>query len=534
MKKIITIALITFCYSLHAQEINIIPKPVDMKPGKGNFILSEKTVIVVEDESNKPSANFFNDYLKKYYDLDLRIVKNSKDNFILFNTIVENSNPHPEGYNLKAGKSSIEINGFSDAGTFRGVQTLIQLLPVNRQQVTGNQQLKIPFVTITDYPRFQYRGMHLDVSRHFFPVSYIKKYIDFIALHKMNYFHWHLTDDQGWRIEIKKYPKLTQVGAWRDGTIIGKYPGTGNDDIRYGGYYTQDEIKEIVKYAAGRFITVIPEIDMPGHCMAALAAYPKLGTKPDSVYSVAQTWGIFGKLNNVLAPTDYAIHFMEDVLDEVMQLFPSKYIHIGGDEVSKIWWHNCSFCQQLMKEKGMKDEHELQSYFIRQIEKYVTSKGKTIIGWDEILEGGLAPNAVVMSWRGETGGIAAAKQHHYVIMTPSNPLYLNQSQVKNDDSLTANGYNPIENVYNYEPVPKELDQQDSKYILGAQGNLWTEYISNPRKVEYMLFPRMSALSEVLWSKKEDRNWDDFKKRMATQFKRYDLWNVNYSKAHFEN
>jgi hexosaminidase len=230
---------------------------------------------------------------------------------------------------------------------------------------------------------------------------------------------------------------------------------------------------------------------------------------------------------------------MEDVLDEVMQLFPSKYIHIGGDEVSKIWWHNCTFCQQLMKEKGMKDEHELQSYFIRQIEKYVNSKGRTIIGWDEILEGGLAPNAVVMSWRGEKGGIAAAKQQHYVIMTPSNPLYLNKSQVKNDDSLTANGYNPVEDVYNYEPVPKELNQQQSKYILGAQGNLWTEYISNPRKVEYMLFPRMSALSEVLWSKKEDRSpiaagWNDFKKRMASQFKRYDLWNVNYSKAHFEN
>jgi hexosaminidase len=264
--------------------------------------------------------------------------------------------------------------------------------------------------------------------------------------------------------------------------------------------------------------------------MAALAAYPQLGTRPDSVYKVAQTWGIFGKFNNVLSPTEYAIHFMEDVLDEVMQLFPSKYIHIGGDEVSKMWWHNSEFCQQLMKEKGMKDEGELQSYFIQRIEKYVNSKGRIIIGWDEILEGGLAPNAVVMSWRGEKGGIAAAKQNHYVIMTPNNPLYLNQSQLKNDDSLTANGYNPIENVYNYEPVPKELNAQQAKYVLGAQGNLWTEYITNPAKVEYMLFPRMSALSEVLWSKKEDCNWNDFKKRMATQFKRYDLWKVNYCKA----
>jgi hexosaminidase len=531
MKRFFGLSALLLSIITHSQEINIIPKPVEMRLPKiaVSFMLSSATQIVMNSEEIKNPIIFFNNYLEQYYKIKLKIVKESNSNNTIRLNWKLNDNIPEDGYTMAVDKRGISINSSSQVGLFYGIQTLIQLLPTN-QPTTGSQQIKIPFVSITDYPRFKYRGMHLDVSRHFFSVDYIKKYIDFIALHKMNYFHWHLTDDQGWRIEIKKYPKLTEIGSWRDGTIIGKYPGTGNDGIRYGGYYTQEQIKEIVKYAADRYITVIPEIDMPGHDMAALAAYPQLGTRPDSVYKVAQTWGIFGKFNNVLSPTEYAIHFMEDVLDEVMQLFPSKYIHIGGDEVSKIWWHNSGFCQQLMKEKEMKDEGELQSYFIQRIEKYVNSKGRTIIGWDEILEGGLAPNAVVMSWRGEKGGIAAAKQSHYVIMTPNNPLYLNQSQLKNDDSLTAGGYNPIENVYNYEPVPKELNAQQAKYVLGAQGNLWTEYITNPAKVEYMLFPRMSALSEVVWSPKKDRDWNDFKKRMTDQFKRYDLWKVNYCKA----
>lgn len=530
MKKIILLFFILTSLFSFSQEINIIPKPVELKTGKGNFILSSKTVILLQDDANKSSAHFFNDYLKKYYGIELKLANSAKDNFISLKTRPNNSNPNPEGYNLKVNNTSVDLTGFSNEGTFRGVQTLIQLLPVDRQPVTTQQQFSIPVVTITDYPRFPYRGMHLDVSRHFFPVDYIKKYIDFLALHKMNYFHWHLTDDQGWRIEIKKYPKLIEIGSWRDGTIIGKYPGTGNDGIRYGGYYTQDQIKEIVKYAADRFITIVPEIDMPGHNMAALAAYPQLGTRPDSIYKVAQTWGIFGKMNNVLAPSDFTFRFIQDVLTEVMQLFPSKYIHIGGDEVFKKWWKDCSTCQQFMKTNKLKDENELQSYFIHRIEKFVNSKGRTIIGWDEILEGGLAPNAVVMSWRGEKGGIAAARQNHYVVMTPGSPLYFNHSQLQKDDSLTAGGYDPIQSVYNYDPVSKELNGKQAKYILGAQGNLWTEYISNERKVEYMIFPRMSALSEIVWSKKEDRNWKDFKKRMTGQIKRYDLWKVNYCKT----
>lgn len=311
MKKIILLFFILTSLFSFSQEINIIPKPVELKTGKGNFILSSKTVILLQDDANKSSAHFFNDYLKKYYGIELKLANSAKDNFISLKTRPNNSNPNPEGYNLKVNNTSVDLTGFSNEGTFRGVQTLIQLLPVDRQPVTTQQQFSIPVVTITDYPRFPYRGMHLDVSRHFFPVDYIKKYIDFLALHKMNYFHWHLTDDQGWRIEIKKYPKLIEIGSWRDGTIIGKYPGTGNDGIRYGGYYTQDQIKEIVKYAADRFITIVPEIDMPGHNMAALAAYPQLGTRPDSIYKVAQTWGIFGKMNNVLAPTDFTFQFIQ-------------------------------------------------------------------------------------------------------------------------------------------------------------------------------------------------------------------------------
>lgn len=536
MNKLLLLAIFFCSAAVHGQEINIIPKPVDMKIGEGNFIIDKNTCILAYNEETTPVATVFNEFLKNYYGFILPVKKivGKAEKVIFFSSIHAESNYPYEGYGLSVQKNNIEISAKTQIGWFYGTQTLLQLLPITKSiSQFPNSKIQIPCVTITDYPRFPYRGMHLDVSRHFFPVSYIKKYIDFIALHKINYFHWHLTDDQGWRIEIKKYPKLTEIGAWRDGTIIGKYPGTGNDNIRYGGYYTQEQIKEIVHYAAERYITVVPEIDMPGHDMAALAAYPQLGTRPDSIYKVAQTWGIFGKMNNVLAPTEFTFQFIKDVLDEVIQLFPSKYIHIGGDEVSKMWWQNCSSCQQFMKENSLKDEHELQSYFIKRIEKYVNSKGRTIIGWDEILEGGLAPNAMVMSWRGEKGGIDAAKQNHYVIMTPMNPLYLNESQVQNDDSLTANGYNPIENVYNYEPVPKELNEQQAKYVLGAQGNLWTEYISNERKVEYMIFPRMSALSEVLWSRKEDRNFQDFKKRMMTQFKRYDLWKVNYSKAHFD-
>jgi hexosaminidase len=394
--------------------------------------------------------------------------------------------------------------------------------------------------------------MHLDVCRHFFPVSFVKKYIDYLAAYKFNTFHWHLTDDQGWRIEIKKYPELTKIGAQRNGTIIGRYPGKGSDNKPYGGFYTQAEIKEVVQYAKDRYIDVIPEIEMPGHSSAAIAAYPWLSCFPEKpteipakmisqksideqkagrIKLVQETWGVFDDV--FCAGKDSTFKFLENVLDEVIKLFPSKYIHLGGDESPKTHWEICPSCQKRIKDNNLKDEHELQSWFVQHMEKYVNSKGKTMIGWDEILEGGLAPNAVVMSWRGEAGGIEAAKQKHQVIMTPGNPVYFDHTQSKNEDSITIGGYNPIENVYAYEPIPKELNAGEGKYILGAQANMWTEYLEYPSKVEYMLFPRITALSEVLWSPKEKRDWKDFERRLPVIFDRLDKQKINYSKAYYD-
>ncbi|HEY4877435.1 MAG TPA: family 20 glycosylhydrolase, partial [Puia sp.] len=462
-------------------------------------------------------------------------------NSIEFTTDKNNAEAkHADGYILKADKSNVIITGANDTGVFYAMQTLIQLLPLEKLS-----SLKIPAVTIEDYPRFAYRGLMLDCGRHFFSVDFIKQYIDFIALHKMNTFHWHLTEDQGWRIEIKKYPRLTEIGSCRNGTIIGHHPGKGNDSTKDCGYYTQEQIKDIVKYAEARYVTIVPEIEMPGHSSAAIAAYPQLSCFPDSATQIAkgvvwagsdsgkqvqQSWGVY---RDVYCPSDYTFKFLEDVLDEVIQLFPSKYIHIGGDECPKDFWKHSVFCQNLIKEKGLKDEEGLQSYFIQRVEKYLNSKGRSIIGWDEILEGGVAPNAAVMSWRGEKGGIDAAKQHHTVVMTPTTYVYFDYSQTHHDDSLVIGGFLPLEKVYSYEPFPKELSEEDAKYIIGAQSNVWTEYMSNPGKVEYMIFPRLTVLSEVLWTPKENKNWDDFQKRLPGIFKRYQFWNVSYSKAYYD-
>lgn len=545
--------LLFFAMVVSSQQINIIPQPVSVKTNAGKFSITKKTVLLAKDAEDKKAASIFNDYLQQVYGFKLSINQSAGKNYIRFTTLKFIKAPeHEEGYSLNVTKNGASISGNSYAGTFYGMETLIQLLPAeDYQPQTANHKLSIPFVTIKDYPRFAYRGMHLDCGRHFFPVAFIKKYIDYIALHKMNYFHWHLTEDQGWRIEIKKYPRLTEIGAWRNGTIIGRYPGTGNDNIRYGGYYTQDEIKNIVQYAADRHITVIPEIEMPGHSSAAIAAYPWLSCFPNeptvipshpsqtSIIEQAQgrkklvqeTWGVFNDV--YCAGNDSTFMFLENVLDEVMKLFPSKYIHVGGDECPKANWKRCPKCQKRMKDLGLKNEEELQSYFIQRIEKYLNSKGRILIGWDEILEGGLAPNAWIMSWRGEQGGIDAANQNHKVIMTPGQYVYFDHSQTKNEDSVTIGGYTPVEKVYDYEPVPKELPADKAKFVEGAQGNVWTEYMAYPSKVEYMIFPRMSALSEVLWSPKQNRNWKDFKQRLQTQFKRYDLWKVNYSKAYFD-
>ncbi|WP_407520358.1 beta-N-acetylhexosaminidase [Lacibacter sp. MH-610] len=544
--------LLSFAF-LNAQEINIIPKPRLVEIKQGNFLITPTTVIVLGDGSEKESASFFNQHLRTYYGFQLKIVKTSTKNFIRFST-KKFIQPGTEGkYDLNVNISSIEISGDTYSGTFNGMQTLLQLLPTaNFNSSLRIYKLSIPQLSIQDEPRFQYRGMHLDIGRHYQPIAFIKRYIDFLAYHKLNKFHWHLTEDQGWRIEIKQYPELTTVGSKRNGTIIGRYPGKGNDNKPHEGYYTQAQIKEVVQYAKERFVEVIPEIEMPGHSSAAIAAYPWLSCFPEKptaipanmisaksieeqkngrIKLVQETWGVFDDV--FCAGNDSVFAFLQNVIDEVIALFPSKYFHIGGDECPKTHWKQCPRCQQRMKDLGLKDEHELQSWFVQRIEKYLNSKGKTLIGWDEILEGGLAPNAIVMSWRGEAGGIEAAKQKHQVIMTPGKPVYFDHTQSKNEDSVTIGGYNPVEAVYAYDPVPKELNEEEGKYVLGAQANVWTEYMNNTKKIEYMIFPRMAALSEVLWSTKENKSWEDFEKRLPVHMKQYEMMGLNYSKAYYD-
>ena len=556
MRKITICLLLGFLtFSASAQTVHIIPQPASVKQPKINarFSITPATVLVLEGSNLDKTATYINDYLEKFYQFKLNIVSSTTSKNAVRLNYERMDNAVRGAYRLTVDGNGVYIAGDNSAGVFYGIQTLIQLLPVPdaRLKMAGTR-LDIPHVSVEDAPRFEYRGMHLDVGRHFLPVSFVKKYIDYLALHKLNTFHWHLTEDQGWRIEIKKYPELTKMGAWRNGTIIGRYPGSGNDNIAHGGAYTQQEIKEVVQYAKDRYIDVIPEIEMPGHSSAAIAAYSWLSCFPEKptvipenmvskrtgnelnrggIKYVQETWGVFDDV--FCAGKESTFEFLQDVIDEVTTLFPSNYFHIGGDECPKTHWKKCEACQQRMKENNLKDEHELQSYFVQRIEKYLNSKGKKLIGWDEILEGGLAPNALVMSWRGEAGGIEAAKQKHGVIMTPGNPVYFDHSQSENEDSITIGGYNPIEKVYAWDPVPAELSAEEGKYILGAQANVWTEYMDNPLKVEYMIFPRMAALSEVLWSKKENKNWTAFEKKLVPAFKRYELWKANYSKAYYD-
>lgn len=554
MKKTVFLLLILASLNSTAQDnLNIVPMPAEIKIDKGFCVLKEPIGFLLidyseGDEMGNDGEESFREYLTKNYGLT-KFIDGDTHSYGLPTEIFyarEDSIKVKGYYELKVTGNKIYIKGTA-LGKFYAFETLKQLVTVN-----AKKEIVIPNCVIKDYPRFPYRGMHLDVGRHFFPVSFIKKYIDYLAAYKFNTFHWHLTEDQGWRIEIKKYPGLTKVGAWRNGTIIGRYPGKGSDNKAYGGFYTQEEIKEVVAYAKERHIDVIPEIEMPGHSSAAIAAYPWLScfpAKPTEIPAnmiskksveeqkngriklVQETWGVFDDV--FCAGKDSTFTFLENVIDEVITLFPSKYFHLGADECPKAHWKICPACQKRMKDNNLKDEHELQSWFVQRIEKYLNSKGKTLIGWDEILEGGLAPNAVVMSWRGETGGIEAAKQKHQVIMTPGNPVYFDHSQSRNEDSVTIGGYNSIEAVYNYEPIPKELTTEEGTYVLGAQANMWTEYMEYISKVEYMMFPRMTALSEVLWSPKEKRDWKDFERRLPTVFERLDKQKINYSKAYYD-
>lgn len=524
--------LLPFLTPAQPASVHIIPIPAQLQAKEGEFILDGHASLQLASSSKelRQAAAFFSAAIEKLTGLKLPVnaASEKKIQFIL------GYDPElgDEGYWLEVMPAKIIIRANTRTGIIYGIQSLLQTLPAIRT----NAEPRIPCMEVKDYPRFKYRGMHLDVSRHFFGPELIKEYIDLMASYKLNTFHWHLVDDQGWRIEIKKYPLLTKTGAWRvDYTDIvwGSRPqAKPGQKAAYGGYYTQDQIKEIIQYAAERNITIIPEIEMPGHVASAIASYPGLSCKQQA--QLPLTGGNYNNMSsNYCAGNDSVFTFLEDVLSEVIQLFPSKYIHVGGDEVDKSPWKKCTKCQLRMANEGLKNEEELQSYFIRRIEKFLNSKGRKMIGWDEILEGGLAPDATVMSWRGEKGGIEAARMKHNVVMTPGQPCYFDHYQAGPEgEPLAIGGFNTLQRVYEYEPIPAELSEADQKYVLGAQANLWTEFITTPEHAEYMLLPRMPALAEVLWSPKQTRNWAGFYERLQSHFRAFEQKGLHYCSGNF--
>ncbi|MEG1562611.1 MAG: family 20 glycosylhydrolase [Bacteroides sp.] len=515
-------------------DYQVIPLPQEITVLKSNpFTLSGAVKILYPkgNEKMQKNASFLAEYLKKTTGQTIGIQTGAAGkNAIVLRIGLASKNV--EAYQLKVDEKGVTITGASEAGVFYGIQTLRKALPV-----MAGATVTLPAVEINDYPRFGYRGMMLDVSRHFFTVAEVKQYIDMLALHNVNRLHWHLSDDQGWRIEIKKYPLLTEVASKREETVIGHNSGK-YDGIPYGGFYTQAEARDIVAYAAKRYITVIPEIDMPGHMLAALTAYPELGCT-GGPYKV---WGQWGVSDNVLcAGKDATMQFINDVLAEIIDIFPSKYIHVGGDECPKTQWAKCPKCQARIKALGLiKDEkhsaeERLQSYVIGSAEKFLNANGRQIIGWDEILEGGLAPNATVMSWRGMAGGIEAAKQKHDVVMTPNTHLYFDYYQTKDIDNepIAIGGYLPIETVYKMEPVPASLTPEEQKYIIGVQANVWTEYIPSFSQVQYMVLPRMAALAEVQWTMPDKKSYANFLTRLPRLIEMYQSEGYNYAKHVFD-
>lgn len=508
-------------------EISIIPEPAKIQPIDGTFEIGPKTIIVTDD-SLMGIAEKFNKTLCPAMGF-LLSVKNSDSaysNSIQLKRSDISKDVGEEGYKLKVTTENILITASEETGLFYGLQTLRQLLPVGifKQEVLADVHWYVPCVEIEDKPRFQWRGMHLDVCRHFMPKEFVKKYIDLLALHKMNIFHWHLTEDQGWRIEIKKYPKLTEVGAWRKETVIGSNSGE-YDGKPHGGYYTQDDIREIIAYAEERYVTVVPEIEMPGHCRAALAAYPELSCT-GGPFEVKTNWGKDREVYCI--GNDKVIQFQKDILTEVLELFPSKFIHIGGDECPKDRWEGCAKCQARIREEGLEDEHELQSWFIKKIDTFITEKGRRLVGWDEILEGGLAPRATVMSWRGESGGIRAAKEGHDVIMAPNSHTYFDHYQSPPDkESLEIVAFLPLKKVYSYDPSPAMLTEMEKHKILGVQAQVWTEIIPTTTHAEYMAYPRTCALSEVAWTSKDRMDYAKFYNRLGIHLKRLNNLKVNY-------
>lgn len=522
----ISITLLNYTV-LEAQE-KLIPQPQEWKSNSGSFTIKPgrwrfSDVMNGADINNE--IVYLKEQMKSRFKIDLQS-SNAKIVELSISQILPNfPEAEREGYyKLDVGNEGISISFGKPSGLFYGIQTLLQLVEIYEGQG------EIPCQSITDYPKFSYRGMHLDVSRHFFSVDEVKKYLDYLAAYKINKFHWHLTDDQGWRIEIKSHPKLTEIGAYRTIKPGQNYTADKIVNGKYGGFYTQEEIKDVVKYAAKLHIDVIPEIEMPGHAQAALAAYPELSCT-GGPFEVWTEWGVS---ENIYCPKEETFAFLQDVIDEVIPLFPSEYIHIGGDEAPKAKWKSCAYCQELMKKEGLKDEHELQSYFIKRIEKYVNGKGKRIIGWDEILEGGLAPNATVMSWTGQEGAIHTAKQGNDAIMTPASHLYFDYYQGNAEtEPLAFNAELRMEKTYSFNPIPDVLNAEEAKHILGPQANLWTEHIQDFKGVEYMIFPRLFALSEVGWGTSKPTDYADFERRVINRFDYLDKEGINYSKAIFE-
>ena len=539
LKKIMAATFAATALAGQAQEktFSIIPEPVEITvTGQGEYLIQRNTVIRMSEPTLAPSATYLADYMERYLGIPLQVElpksgKSRKKLSSAVETILskpgdqpciilknQKNGEIPGGYQLEITPvGGVRIEGNDEAGVFYGVQTLIQLLPTR----AGVLPI-LPTLKIIDYPRFPYRGMHLDVVRHFFPVDFIKKYIDYLALHKLNYFHWHLTDDQAWRVEMKCRPELTEKGSIREGEIFGLYPGK-YQPLPYGGYYTHEDVHEIVRYAAERHITVIPEIDIPGHCMAVLATYPQFSTTPNEPKKAALTWGIFNKFNNVLAPKPEVFDFLKDVFSELCDLFPGQYIHVGGDECAKRWWQESEETQQFMREHELKDEKALQSYFIHYVQK---------IGWDEILEGGISEDCIVMNWRRPEFGKKAVRTNHRTIFTCSAWSYFNLKESRIQSEIGPRGPLSLEKVYEFQIVPDSLTTEQQELVWGAQGCLWTEYIPTTWKAEFAIFPRMSALAENVWSPLEKKDWINFTRKVEMQFERYELWGARYSEAFF--
>jgi len=528
MKRFLSALLTLPClFAARAQSgFDIIPAPSSLVPGQGAYAVRPGENIHAADAEFAAVAGLLAKHLSAATGTASPVSAGSPAAGIVFR---RDAALAEEAYRLDVGPRRIDVQASSGKGAFYALQTLLQLMPPAVLGATpAKGAVNVPACRIEDSPRFGYRGLMLDVGRHFIPVEDVKRFIDLMAHYKMNRFHWHLTEDQGWRIEIKKYPLLTQVSSVRKESMLGHYRNNKFDGKPYGGFYTQDQVREVVAYAAERHVMVVPEIEMPGHSQAVLAAYPQLGFNPDRIVPVRTRWGIS---EDVLFPREETFRFLEDVLTEVMDLFPSPYIHIGGDECPKTQWKESRFCQDLIKKEGLKDEHELQSWFIRRIDRFLTAKGRRLLGWDEILEGGLSPNATVMSWRGVKGGVEAAKQGHDVVMSPNSFFYLDYYQgPPASEPLAIGGNLPLSKCYAFEPDLPELTAAEARHVIGVQANVWTEYIGDLKYAEYMTYPRALALAEVAWTPKGKKDYDAFKARVKARLPYLDALKVNYART----